>query len=118
MIVRTDIVNGASLQGDKGTPDFFIKRTKLGKPTHYFVDELRTVVRGEELGHRVLGITLSDQTGVFHIGGHQVMSRYEIALNLLKEKGLPTKHIHPRLRKDDPWAHIRPKDLSLRSVRV
>ncbi|MBN1688451.1 MAG: sugar nucleotide-binding protein [Candidatus Omnitrophica bacterium] len=118
LIIRPDIVVGRSLQGDKGTPDFFIKRTKAGKPTHYFTDELRTTVKAEAMAKRMLELALSDETGVFHIGGEKVMSRYEIAVSLVKERGLPTHHIHPRLRKDDEWAHIRPKNLSLKSGRT
>jgi len=118
LIIRTDIVIGPSLQGDKGTPDFFIKRTKQRKPTHYFTDELRTAVKGENMGRRVMELALSNETGIFHIGGEKVMSRYEIAVSVLKEMGLPTKYIHPKLRAEDVWAHIRPRDLSLSSART
>ena len=93
--------------------DFLFTRIRAGKPTHLFTDEWRTPIEVEVLVANILALTLSRKAGIFHIAGEEVLSRYEIGKALAEKSGLPTDQIFPRLRKDDKWSHIRPKNLSL-----
>jgi len=113
LIVRPGLVIGESFQGNKGTRDFLFSRIRAGKPTHLFTDEWRTPIEVASLVSRVLKLTLSESAGIFHVAGPEHLSRYEIGKSIAKKSGLPTKYILPRLRQEDEWAHIRPRNLSL-----
>jgi dTDP-4-dehydrorhamnose reductase len=118
LIVRPGLTIGQSLQGNKGPRDFLFARIQARKPIHYFTDEWRSPIHADELAEQVLNLTLSDQTGIFHIAGEQILNRYDLARSLALTHALPVEHIFPRLRAEDRWAHIRPRDLSLRSNRL
>ncbi len=113
LIIRPGLVIGESLQGNKGPRDFLFTRIRKEKPTHYFTDEWRTPVKGEDLAEQVMQLSLSDRLGIFHIAGNESYSRYELACLLASAGGLSSHQIFPRLRKEDRWAHIRPHNLSL-----
>ncbi len=116
LIIRPGLAIGESLQGNKGPRDFLFTRIKAGKTTHYFTDEWRTPIPAETLGERVLQHSLSDKTGIRHVAGKELINRFELAKKLAFENGLPTDRILPRLRQDDRWAHIRPRDIGLKTI--
>jgi len=116
LVIRPGLVIGESFQGNKGPKDFLLRRIRSGKQTHYFTDEWRSPIRTSDLGARVVELALSDQQGIAHVAGQTAMNRYELARALALEAGLSTEQILPRLRQEDRWAHIRPKDLSLSSI--
>lgn len=117
-ILRPGLVIGDSLQGRKGPRDFLLTRIRAGKPTHYFTDEWRTSIPAPVMAERVAAIALSEQTGIFHVAGEEILSRYELAQRIALENGFTTEHVFPRLRAEDRWASIRPKDLSLKTLRA
>jgi len=116
LVIRPGLVIGQSFQGNKGPKDFLLRRIRSGKQTHYFTDEWRSPIRTSDLGARVVELALSDQRGIVHVAGPTAMNRYELARALAVEAGLTTNLILPRLREEDRWAHIRPKDLSLTTI--
>lgn len=116
LVIRPGLVIGQSFQGNKGPRDFLLRRIRSGKLTHYFTDEWRSPIRTTDLGARVVALALSDQQGIAHVAGQTAMNRYELARALAVEAGLSTEQILPRLRQEDRWAHIRPKDLSLATI--
>ncbi len=116
-ILRPGLVIGDSLQGRKGPRDFLLTRIRAGKPTHYFTDEWRTPISASEMAERILAIACSDQNGIFHVAGREVISRYQLAQRIALENGFSTEKVFPRLRSEDKWAAIRPKDLSLKTLR-
>jgi dTDP-4-dehydrorhamnose reductase len=116
LVIRPGLVIGQSFQGNKGPRDFLLRRIRSGKQTHYFTDEWRSPIRTADLGARVVELALSGREGIVHVAGQTAMNRYELARTLAVEAGLATDQILPRLRAEDRWAHIRPKDLSLTSI--
>lgn len=118
MIIRPGLVIGESLQRSKGPRDFLMKRIVLGKPTHYFTDEFRSPVRGDDFARAALKIALSPLEGVFHVAGKGIFSRYNLARKIAWENRLPVDMIFPRMRKHDRWASIRPENLTLRSGKI
>lgn len=117
-ILRPGLVIGDSLQGRKGPRDFLLTRIRAGKPTHYFTDEWRTPIPAPEMAARVMAIACSDETGIFHVAGSEVLNRFELAKKIALENGFDTEHVFPRLRQEDRWASIRPKNLSLKTLRA
>ncbi len=118
LIIRPGLVIGSSLQGNKGPRDFLFSRIRSGKPTHLFLDEWRAPLQAKDLAGRVLELALGPETGIFHVAGEKTYSRFELGRRLARAFGLPTDQIFPRLRKEDPWARIRPRDISLKSRRI
>lgn len=117
-ILRPGLVIGDSLQGRKGPRDFLLTRIKAGKPTHYFTDEWRTPIPAPEMARRVVDLACSEHSGIFHVAGAEIFSRYELAQKIARDNGFTTEQVFPRLRREDRWASIRPKNLSLRTVRI
>ena len=113
LVVRPGLVIGRSFQGNKGPRDFLLGRIRSGKNTHYFTDEWRSPIQADELARRVMDLAVSRHRGIFHAAGHSAINRYDLARALAREEGLPTAQILPRLRSEDRWAHIRPRDLTL-----
>ena len=69
------------------------------------------------MAERILAIACSYQNGIFHVAGREVISRYQLAQRIALENGFSTEKVFPRLRSEDKWAAIRPKDLSLKTLR-
>ncbi len=116
LIIRPGLVIGESLQGNKGPRDYLFRRIQAGKPTHYFTDEWRSPIPALEFARRVIERSTQDQVGICHIAGAQKTSRYDLAKSLVREHGMTCGNVLPRLRAEDRWAHIRPKDLSLHTL--
>ena len=117
LIIRPGLAIGESLQGNKGPRDFLFTRIRAGKPTHYFTDEWRSPIPALELAEKVLRLSLSEAEGIYHVAGGRTFSRFELANRLADEHGLPSHQIFPRLRAEDRWAAIRPKDISLNAAK-
>lgn len=117
LIIRPGLVIGKSLQGNKGPRDFLFHRIRKEKFTHYFTDEWRTPIEGPRLAAGVDVLMMSRAEGIFHLAGKEITNRYDLACALAAGEGLPVQYVRPRLRAEDKWGHIRPKNLSLKSVR-
>lgn len=118
LVIRPGLVIGESLQGNKGPQDFLLSRLRAGKPVTYFEDEWRTPIRAESLAEECVQLLLSDQTGIFHVTGSQCYNRYELALRLARENGLEPAELMRGSRSEDRWAHIRPENISLVSIKL
>lgn len=117
LIIRPGLVIGRSLQGNKGPRDFLFHRIRKEKFTHYFTDEWRTPIDGPGLAAQVYALMHSQEEGIYHIAGDKVINRYDLACSLASGEGLPVGYVRPRLREEDKWGHIRPKNLSLKTIR-
>lgn len=117
LIIRPGLVIGKSFQGNKGPRDFLFSRIKAKKPTHLFTDEWRTPIVAEPLAQKIENLLFSDERGIFHLADEEVHNRFDLGRKLAIEWGLSPEYVFPRLREEDKWAHIRPRDLSLTSVR-
>lgn len=118
LIIRPGMVIGDSCQGNKGSKDFLLNRIRAGKPTHLFTDEFRTPIRADEMTKKIFKLIENGETGIVHITGDSVYSRYELGRKLAEDAGLSTEYIFPKLREEDEWAHIRPCHLTLKSERL
>lgn len=118
LIVRPGLVIGDSVQGNKGPQDFLLSRLEAGKPVTYFEDEWRTPIRALSFAEECFNLLTSDQQGIFHVTGSQCFSRYELALKLAHENGTDTSGIIRGSRDNDRWAHIRPENISLISIKL
>lgn len=116
LIVRPGLVIGRSPQGNKGPRDWLFSRLRKGLQSHLFTDEWRTPVWAEALSEKILQLIETGQQGVFHIAGCVRINRYELGLALARREGIDTVALRSKFRAQDRWSHIRPNELTLKSV--
>jgi dTDP-4-dehydrorhamnose reductase len=68
---------------------------KAGKPVRLFTDELRCPIWVESLAAALMELAGLAYTGVLHVAGAQILSRYEFGLRLLRFHGLDPSPIIP-----------------------
>jgi dTDP-4-dehydrorhamnose reductase len=83
-IVRLGLPMGDSIQGKKGAIDFIEGRLRRGLPMSLFHDEYRSCIGCEDLADAVMSLFSMEVEGLFHIGGPQAVSLYEIGERILK----------------------------------
>jgi dTDP-4-dehydrorhamnose reductase len=83
-IVRLGLPMGGSIQGKKGAIDFIERRLRRGLPMSLFHDEYRSCIHCDDLADAVASLFSLEAEGLFHIGGPQPLSLYEIGERILK----------------------------------
>lgn len=116
LIIRPGLAIGQSPQGNKGPRDWLFSRLRKGMESHLFTDEWRTPIWAEELADKILSLIQTDKRGLFHIAGNTRINRYELGLALARREGINTASLRSKLTAQDRWSHIRPNELTLKSV--
>lgn len=116
VIVRPGLAIGQSVQGNKGPHDWLLSRLRKGLPSHLFTDEWRTPIWTESLAEKIIDLCMSDRSGIFHIAGSTRINRYELGLALARREGVRITSLGSKLRAEDRWSHIRPEELTLKSI--
>jgi len=100
LVVRPGLVIGKSFQGDVGTHDFLKSRLEAKLPVSYFVDEFRSPIRAEEFAEGVELLVGKRCRGIYHLGGPERASRYDVACRLAREWGLE-REVESKSRVDE-----------------
>lgn len=87
-----------------------------GRRVRLFTDQYRTPVDAESLAQAVAALLRGTQQGLFHLGGAERVSRYELGRRLATAQGLNASLIDPGLQSEQAVA--RPADVSLDSGRA
>jgi len=116
LVVRPGLAVGPSMQGDVGLHDFLKKRVSKGLVTSYFLDEIRSPMCAEDLAEGILFLIRKQAFGIYHLGGKEGISRYNLSVRLVREWGMNTDLIRPIKRKEDPLPRI--NDCSLDSSKA
>ncbi len=121
VILRSPLLLGVSPRGTRSVNERLLKEFQAGKQVRLFVDEFRTPISADVLARIIeefaIG-TLSEQTGLFHAGGTERLSR-----EALGRKIAARWHINPNLIEGVLSANVpspvpRPKDVSLNSNKL
>jgi dTDP-4-dehydrorhamnose reductase len=88
-----------------------------GRPLNLFRDQFRTPVDVGSVAAAVEQMLVRSAHGLFHVGGAQRLSRYELGLRVARVLGLPEDLIEPVSQKLQPGAP-RPADVSMDSTRA
>lgn len=98
LVIRPGLAIGPSLQGNIGPHDWLKSRILAGRPASYFVDEVRSPVAMDDLMRGILRLILAGAEGIYHLGGPERLSRFEIAARLAPRWGsdadVRAKRIH------------------------
>lgn len=95
-MIRTSLVYGRSVGGNRGADEKLISRWKEGAETPLFVDEYRNPTAVGELAAVTLEILQRKMTGVWHVAGAECVSRFELGVKVAKALGYPGKLLTPK----------------------
>jgi len=82
----------------------------------FFVDEFRTPAWVTDVARTLVELVDRRASGLFHLGGPQRLSRYDLAVKLARALGAPTTRLQPGYREESGL--IRPRDTSLDSSKA
>ena len=110
------IVRPALMAGESGSmlrPAYECGTLERGEPVDLFTDEWRTPVHVDDVARACWELAARDIAGVFHIGGPQRLSRFELGEVLCRVHGFDRALLRPA-----PRPPGRPRDTSLDSSRI
>ncbi len=97
-IARTILVYGVSKDMSRTNIVLWVKKSlEDNKTIHVVIDQLRTPTLAEDVAQGLILITLKNAEGIFHIGGPDKMTVFEMAMQVAKFWNLDTDLIKPTL---------------------
>ncbi|MFC1576493.1 sugar nucleotide-binding protein [Candidatus Omnitrophota bacterium] len=92
-IMRLGLPIGPSISGTKGPIDFIAKRLSKNRPMTLFHDEIRSLITTGDLALAVSHLFDKKGVGIFHCGGPQEYSLYDIGAYLIEERGYKDEYL-------------------------
>lgn len=117
LILRTAIF-GYNIQPKKGQVESIIDSLENGRTLSRFTDQFSTPIYTGDLSRLILELLERGLTGIFHVGGGEKISRYDLALKTADCFGLPRELIRPVGFEQLKGRAARPRDSSLRGDKV
>lgn len=100
-IIRLGLPIGPSISGTKGPIDFIAKRLSKNQLMTLFHDEIRSLITTKDLAKGIIHFFDKKGTGIFHYGGPQEYSLYDIGARLVEERGYREKYLIRSSRFDE-----------------
>jgi len=94
VIVRTSLIYGWRPHLARQV-SWMVDDLQAGKPLRLYTDELRCPIWVESLAAAVVELAGMTYTGVLHVAGAQILSRYEFGMRLLRFHGLDPSPVIP-----------------------
>ena len=116
-VVRIVLTAGASEAGDRSFVEDMCRTAKSGKDVMLYTDEFRCPLPGGVIARAIWELVDRRQPGLYHLGGSERLSRWEIGETLLPW----CPELEGRLIKGSARNHVgspRPCDLSLRCDKI
>lgn len=111
VIVRTSLIYGWRPTVARAA-QWMIDALDRGDPVRLWSDEMRCPIWVESLAAAVVELAPMDFRGVLHVGGEQVVSRYDFGVALLRFHGIDT---NPVISIPSPTDQLRPLNCTLDS---
>ncbi len=116
LVVRLPLLYGPSFDGRRGATDWIAWRIARGEKVVLFTDEWRTPLDVQTAAARLIELSLDPAAeGIRHIPGPERLSRYELGIRYVRNKGLDESLVEEGSRLDMPGTP-RPKDVSLATL--
>ena len=116
-VVRIVLTAGASEHGDRSFVEDMCRAARAGKAITLYADEFRCPLPAGIIARAVWELVDQKQPGLYHLGGSERLSRWDIGESLLPWY----PELKGRLVKGSAWNHVgssRPADLSLRCDKI
>jgi dTDP-4-dehydrorhamnose reductase len=118
VVARVALVVGRG-HGPRATSSESVAQAlRAGRPQTLFTDEFRTPVDPESVADAVARLLAGTGSGIYHLGGPERLSRYELGLRVARAFGLPTDGLVPALQREHRGPERRAPDVSLDSGRA
>jgi dTDP-4-dehydrorhamnose reductase len=114
VIIRTSLIYGWRPTIARAA-QWMIDTVERGETLELWSDELRCPIWVETLAAAIVELAGLDYTGFLHIGGEQVVSRYDFGVALLRFHGLDTSNVLPAT---SPPEAVRPLDCTMDCARA
>jgi dTDP-4-dehydrorhamnose reductase len=108
VVVRTSINGGLSPTRDRGFNEKIRREWGAGQRLKLFTDEFRSPIFAGETARAVWELASQNQTGIFHVGGAERLSRWQMGQLLAKRWPDMNAKIEPASTKDFPGARRAP----------
>jgi dTDP-4-dehydrorhamnose reductase len=108
-IVRTSLIYGWRPTVARAA-QWMIDDLRAGKPVRLWTDEMRCPIWVESLAAAVVELADLSYTGILHIAGAQILSRYEFGVRMLRFHGVDPSPVVPTT---SPKGRLRPLDCTL-----
>jgi dTDP-4-dehydrorhamnose reductase len=117
-VARVALVCGRG-HGARGTSSESIAWSlQAGRRAVLFTDEHRTPVDPESVADAIARLLHGRGAGLYHLGGPERLSRYELGTRVARRLGLDTSLLVASRQDEHPTPEPRPKDVSLDSSRA
>lgn len=116
VIVRLSLLFGPGLGRQHTFFDRLVDALRRGLTMPLFVDEYRTPLFLAAAAEALLHVARSSVTGLWHLGGAERLSRWEMGVQLAERLGADPQLIEPT-SSNGRFAEPRPRDVSLNSSR-
>jgi dTDP-4-dehydrorhamnose reductase len=117
-VARVALVTGRG-HGARATSSESVARgLRAGRPQKLFTDEFRTPVDPESVADALAPLLAGRQAGVFHLGGPERLSRYELGRRVAEAFGLPASGLVAAVQAEHDGPDERAPDASLDSGRA
>lgn len=114
VITRVALCYGPGINHYRCSTELMVDALRKGTPLPLFVDEYRTPSEITSLAEALLRLALQEKVvGLYHLGGPERISRYELGMNVAKIFGLDTTAIQPVTLCGRTDLSYRPLDCSL-----
>jgi len=116
VILRTSLLLGNSLRGDRSLDERLKLDAKENKPLIFFTDEYRNPISAETLAELILFLLEGENAqimGLFHAGGPEKVSRYELGRLLCEKFCILPEQYRGMLQSEMKLSTPRPKDCSM-----
>ena len=117
-VVRCSLLYGHSLSASRGVLGWMEDALHAREELILFEDEFRTPVHVADAARALLELSKRQQTGIWHCGGPDRMSRLQFGLTVAESLGYDPSVIRPAKRVDIPSVPARPEDVSLDSNKL
>jgi dTDP-4-dehydrorhamnose reductase len=112
-VLRVALVHGRGHGARRTASEAIADALRGGRRLRLFTDQHRTPVDPESVADAVDRILERGAAGLFHVGGAERLSRYELGIRVAALLGLPADRIDPVTQSEGRQGARRPADVSL-----
>ena len=118
IICRLPLLYGNSFNSGKSFIQPILQKLENKEDVYLFTDEYRTVASAKSVCEGIKLLIENNQKGIFHLGGNERLSRYEMGEIICSIYGYDKKYLKPSLQKDVKMPALRPRDVSLDNTKM
>ena len=117
-VVRIALVLGRGHGSRANSSESVLRALRAGRPVTLYTDEYRTPVDPESVADAIARLLAGTGSGLFHVGGPERISRYELGRRVARVFGLSEPGILAGTQAGHPGPDRRAPDVSLDSSRA